>query len=292
MKTAFMTASYAGDFDRCRLLCESMDRLVDGDWHHYLMVERRDVALFSSLQGTRRTVVSEADLFPFWLRAMPDPTNFGRRRLWVSPFSLPLRGWHAQQIRRLAMARHVDADMLLSLDSDVVIVRRFDPASLWKNGDMTFFRIDGGVTPAMTDHRSWLAHAGRLNGLPEQVEPAQDYINPFVAWRTDTARALLDHIETVSGHHWVRAVVASRAISECSIYGRFTDEVLGGRGHQPSPASLCHLLWFRETYPETREGLQAFMADLAPWQIAVGIQSFINHPISEIRRLTSAVTPS
>ena len=36
---------------------------------------------------------------------------------------MPLRGWHAQQIRRLALARHVEADMLLSVDSDVVMVR-------------------------------------------------------------------------------------------------------------------------------------------------------------------------
>ena len=120
MTTAIMTASYSADFDRCSLLCESIDRFVEGDWHHYLLVDRGDVTLFSKLAAPNRTVISEAELFPAWLRSFSDPFSGGRRRVWISPFSMPLRGWHAQQLRRLAMARHVEADMLLSIDSDVV----------------------------------------------------------------------------------------------------------------------------------------------------------------------------
>ncbi|WP_417426526.1 DUF6492 family protein [Hoeflea sp.] len=291
MNTAVMTASYAGDFDRCALLCESMDRFMQGDWHHYLLVERADTALFRQLEGPKRSIVSEAELFPFWLRSFPDPLKFGRRRLWLSPFSLPLRGWHAQQIRRLAMARHVDADMLLSIDSDVVMVRPYDPASMWVDGQMRMFRIDGGVSDKMTEHRGWYAQAGRLLGLPAAVSPAHDYINTFIGWRVDTARALLDHIENISGHNWVRALVSSRAMSECTIYGRFVDEILNGEGHIPSDQPLCHMLWFRETYPETSAGLEIFMQGLQPEQVAVGVQSFVHQPIAEIRRLAFSVSP-
>lgn len=291
MTTAVMTASYVGDFDRCALLCESLDRFMQGQWHHYLLVEPRDVAIFKPLEGPRRTVVSETDLFPRWLRSFPDPTAFGRRRLWLSPFSVPLRGWHAQQIRRLALARHIDAEMLLSIDSDVIMVRPFDPASMWSGGRMQMYRIDAGISDTMSEHHAWLAHAGHLLGLPATVTPAHDYINTFIGWRVDTARALLDHIEATTGRNWVRAVVSSRAISECTIYGRFVDEVLEGVGHAPSGKSLCHMLWFRHTYPETLEGLEQFICAMEPDQVAVGVQSFVQHPIAEIRRLAFSVAP-
>lgn len=290
MKTAVMTASWSADLDRCRLMCESLDRFLAGDWHHYLLVELADVALFSTLEGPRRTVVSEAELFPWWLRSFPDPSNFGRRRLWLSPFSVPLRGWHAQQIRRMALARHIDADMLLSVDSDVVMVRPYDPSGMWTDGSMYMYRVDAGVSQQMTEHRQWFAHAGKLLGVPAAVTPSPDYINTFIGWRTDTARAMLDHIEKVSGRNWIRALIASRAISECTIYGRFVDEVLVGEGHAHSDQALCHVLWDREAHPETLEGLQAFMQDLGPGQVAVGIQSFVNHSISDIRRLAFSVT--
>jgi hypothetical protein len=288
MKTAVMTASWCADLDRCTLMCESLDRFLQGDWHHYLLVEPRDVAAFKSLQGPRRTIVSETELFPRWLRAFPDPASLGRRRMWLSPFSVPLRGWHAQQIRRLALARHIDADMLLSVDSDVVMVRPYDPASLWADGKMQMFRIDAGVSPDMTEHHQWLAHAGRLLGLPADVTPSHDYINTFIGWRVDTVRAMLDHIEKVSGRNWVRALISSRAISECTIYGRFADEVLKGEGHTRSGRALCHVLWSRDAYPS---GLESFMQELQPDQVAIGVQSFVDHQIADIRRMAFSVTP-
>jgi hypothetical protein len=291
MKTAVMTASWSADLERCTLMCESLDRFLLGDWHHYLLVEPRDEAAFKPLEGPRRTVVSETDLFPGWLRSFPDPASLGRRRVWLSPFSMPLRGWHAQQIRRLALARHVEADMLLSVDSDVVMVRPYDPKEMWADGRMRLFRVDDGVSETMAEHHDWLAHAGALLGLPETIVPAPDYINTFIGWRVDTARALLDHIEKTAGRNWVRALISSRAISECTIYGRFADEVLAGEGHVASGRPLCHMLWFRETYPETLEGLEMFMRALGPDQVAVGVQSFVHHPVAEIRRLAFSVSP-
>jgi hypothetical protein len=47
--TAIVTASYAPDFERCRLLCETMDRFVSGFSKHYLLVEHGDVATFRAL---------------------------------------------------------------------------------------------------------------------------------------------------------------------------------------------------------------------------------------------------
>lgn len=285
VKTAVMTASYEKDFERCKLLCESMDRFMFGRWHHYILVDRGDVSLFSALSGPKRTILSEADLLPAWFRSYPDPLTLGRRRVWLTPYSLPLRGWHAQQVRRLAMARHIEADALLSIDSDVMLVRPFDPAGLWSAEGLRMFRAHDGAVNATPAHLDWLAYAGELLGLPKRPNPAHDYISNMVPWRVDTARAMLDHIEQRSGKSWLRAVISSRAISECMIYGRFADEICAGEGHSPSEQPLSHVLWFRETFPQTPEGLAEFMRGLEPGQVAIGVQSFVDHPLSEIRRL-------
>ncbi|MGH6858635.1 MAG: DUF6492 family protein, partial [Phyllobacterium sp.] len=110
MRTALVTASYAPDFERCRLLCETIDRFVRGYTTHYILVEHRDIALFKQLERPNRIIVDENDLLPRWIRPFPDPGTFGRRRVWLSPRTLPLRGWHAQQLRRIAIARHADED--------------------------------------------------------------------------------------------------------------------------------------------------------------------------------------
>src|SRR4051812_7038988 len=75
------TPSYAGDIERCRLLCASIDRFVTGHANHYLLVEDRDVPLFRDLEGPRRRVIAESALLPSWLKSLPDPLSLGRRRV-------------------------------------------------------------------------------------------------------------------------------------------------------------------------------------------------------------------
>ena len=122
-KTALVTASYAPDFERCRLLCETIDRFVAGYTKHYILVEHRDVALFKQLESSRRVVIDENDLLPRWIRPFPDPSNFGHRRIWLSPRTMPLRGWHVQQFRRIAIAAHTDEDAFFYIDSDVAFLK-------------------------------------------------------------------------------------------------------------------------------------------------------------------------
>lgn len=286
MSTAVVTASYANDFERCRLLCESMDLRLKGSWKHYLLVAPFDVALFRQLEGPRRRVICESELFPWWLRAVPDPTTSGRRKLWISPYSLPLRGWQAQQLRRFALARHIDEPVMFAVDSDVVFLRDFDPANLWQGDRLALYRKEGGIGQRMrSNHLEWLAHSDRLLGIGPFSVPANDYINTLIAWRTDTTRALLDHIETLHGRNWIRAIIRSRQFSECLIYGRFVDEVLKGEGHVASPDGLCHVLWFEDSYARDINGLRHFMNDMATHQIGIGVQSFVGHDLTDIRNI-------
>lgn len=287
MRTAVITASYAQDFERCRLLCDSLDQRLLGDWTHYILVEHSDVPRFSGLAGTRRHIIDERDILPRWLRPFPDPVSLGRRRVWLSPFTPPLRGWHVQQLRRLGIGRMLSEETLFSADSDVVLMREFDPATLWRNTDLRLYRRDFATTADMPDHCNWANATNRLlSGLTDNGPPYHDYINTLIGWRTDTLKSLLDHIEQKNGISWARAVARSRAISECTIYGTYADRVLGGVGHYHSDEALCLVMWNGQADDRTPiQDLGHFIHGMKAHQIGIGIQSFIGYNLADIRRL-------
>ena len=125
-RNAIITASYAPDFERCAILCETMDRHASGYECHYLLVDQPDVALFSRLAGPKRRILTDLQLLPWWMRRVPEAVSPKGRRVWVSPLTMPLHGWHVQQIKRIAVAHHLDVDGLFYCDSDTAFVRPFD----------------------------------------------------------------------------------------------------------------------------------------------------------------------
>lgn len=285
--TAVITASYTADFERCELLCESLDNHLKGAWTHYLLVEEQDVSLFKKLAGKNRIVVSERDLFPWWLRSFPDPISSQHARVWLSPFSLPLRGWHAQQIRRLAIAEQLDEEIMLSIDSDVILLRDFDVSALLRDGDIRFYCKANGLNESMKEHMRWSKNAGLLLGIAETVICYDDYISTFITWRTQTVKNLLHHIENTHGRHWIKSLVENRDMSECMIYGRFASEIEKSVNHDPNPQALCNVMWFERNWDGSVDGLKAFMSETTPEQVAIGIQSFVNADIEDIRRVTT-----
>ncbi|KQT52359.1 hypothetical protein ASG43_20095 [Aureimonas sp. Leaf454] len=286
MSAALVTASYRGDLERCRLLCESIDARVSGYTRHLILVEAADLALFRPLAGPRREIVSERELLPSWLRAFPDPSAWGRRRLWLSPFGPPLRGWHVQQLRRIAIAALLDERVMVSLDSDVVFVRPFDVGVLEPAGATEFYRQPHSIPlddPAYQHHRAWSRRAAELLGLSAPLETQTDYIATVIAWRTASVRAMTAHIEAVTGKSWMRALVGSRSLSECMLYGRFVEEVERRPDlHQPSTLKRCRIYWNGAALGEG--ALSDFTAALEPEQVAVGIQSFTGTDPVLIRR--------
>jgi len=277
-----VTPSYRNDFERCRLLCESVDLKTTGLSHHYILVEHRDVAQFRQLEGPRRTVVDERDLLPAWLHAFSDSIGSHGRSIWLSLRTMPLRGWHVQQLRRIAIAGRVDAETLIYVDSDVVFVRSFDFGAFRAGGRTRLFRRDDALDrPDLELQRGWSRHAGRTLGLTGDTR--HDYISTLIAWDRRTVVAMCEHIERTHGRHWVEAIASSRRFSECMIYGRYVDEVRGGAGHFHSGEELCRVHWTGE--PMSDQEFRRFVAEMAPHQIAVGMQSFIGTDLDRIRRL-------
>ncbi|MEM1040420.1 MAG: DUF6492 family protein [Pseudomonadota bacterium] len=301
--TSLITPSYAGDFERCRLLCESVDHFVRDSSHHYLLVASEDVTLFASLAGPRRTVVDERDLLPHWLKFLrvPDwlasvaPTTALDRPIWWSARTWPMRGWHVQQLRRMAIARHISSDGLLYCDSDMVFVRSFETAALWngEGGDasLRLYCNPAGIHAGLPDggrlHMDWTRSAARLTGLEPPSFPADDFINNMVSWRRDHVLALLKRIEEVSGRHWVAAIGGNRSFSECQIYGAWAhhmETTEDGYGtHWPADFGLCQTYWSGDALDQ--KGLEAQLSKMDARQVALGIQSFTGTDPALLRRL-------
>lgn len=281
---ALVTASYSTDFERCRLLCESVDRFVTGFQTHYLLVAGFDTAQFRKLESRNRVVIDERDLLPSWLHSLRDPTSLFRRHIWLSTRTPPLRGWHVQQLRRIALASKVPEAALLYCDSDVFFLKPFDLSCLWRDGALRFYRQDGGLPiEDGAGHVDWHANAGFTLGLPEKATELHDYISNLVHWRRDTVLAMVQHIENVHGRHWVEAVTARRHFSECILYGRYVDEVLSGDGHFHADVPLALTYWWGPSLDE--EGLRRLIGSMRPEQVAVGVQSFTGTDLDMLRRL-------
>ncbi|MGL4729546.1 MAG: DUF6492 family protein [Bosea sp. (in: a-proteobacteria)] len=285
---AIATPSYAGDFERCRLLCDSIDRHVSGHAMHYLLIDPVDLELFRPLESSKRRIITDADLLPSWLKGWNDPFNPGRR-IWSGPGALmrgvlPLRGWHVQQLRKFAVARLIPEDIILFADSDIVFLRPFSVESQMQGGKARLYRQDKAITAAMRLQTKWLASAARALGCKPPRLPADDFIGSLITWRRETALNLMAHAENVTGRHWAAAIAQRRNFSEYLIYGAFV-------GMSPNEAerhwidhrSIAATTWFAHDMPEG--GIEALARDMSPRQVALCVQSFIDVPVAHMRQL-------
>ncbi|MBA3448906.1 MAG: hypothetical protein H0T56_15120 [Pseudaminobacter sp.] len=282
--SALVTASYGPDFERCRLLCETIDRHVAGMSHHYILVEHRELALFRQLETRTRTVIDERDLLPRWLHAFDDPASLFRRRIWLSAKTWPLRGWHVQQLRRIAIADHVPESVLVYCDSDVAFLKPFDCSAFQRHGKTRLFRRDDALLAAGHEsHRIWSKNAGAVLGIKPPSASTHDYISTLIAWSSEAVTAMRRRIEDVHGRHWVEAVGSARKFSECMIYGRYVDEIAGGAGHFHGSEEFCRVHWTGS--PLSDDDFRRFVEGMLPEQVAIGMQSFIGTDVARIGRL-------
>src|SRR5262245_42527631 len=99
---SLLTVTYRPDFERCILLCESVDRHVTGFAIHYLVVDDVDLPLFARFNGPRRAVIGSSKFLPRWLKQVPrfiNPKN--HRRYWYSFRTKPVSGWLVQQLLKI-----------------------------------------------------------------------------------------------------------------------------------------------------------------------------------------------
>lgn len=286
-----LTLSYRGDHEVCRLLCESVDRFVPADIVHRLAVPRADLGLFASLANSRRRLVAQEDLLPNWFVPVPGwllRLVRLRRNLYLTPFSLPVRGWIAQQIMKISAAAESEADVLLHIDSDSAFVRPFSRDSLFKGGSVRLYRDP--MPSGLAGHQAWQRAAGKLLGLPDAAFHGGEYIDPLVIWRPDVARGLVRRIEAISGRNWVATLARTQHFAEYVLYGVYADKIVGlvAAGHVPETQSLSHPMWSGSF--ENDDAIGAFVDALEPQQVACLLQSTLPESIERRREVFERLT--
>lgn len=170
------------DVERARLLFRSLEALFEPLATCRVVAPDADVASVRRAVPTGRyVVVRESEVVPEigWFRA----TARARARLRI--VGPPIHGWYVQQLVKLAVAPHVATRFYLTLDADVVCVRRTTYGDLVRDG-----RALVQTTPP--NHPEWNDDAERVLGLPRSGR--QYAVTPALLAR-DAVEALARHVE-------------------------------------------------------------------------------------------------
>jgi Family of unknown function (DUF6492) len=280
-KWAVITPSYKGDYERCRILCQSMDAFMLGNWHHYIIVETVDLVLFQGLSSNRRTIVEMEAMMPRSFYHLTRIPFVNSRSLWFSFKTGFMIGWHVQQLVKLQMAFEVDSDGLLYCDSDVFFIRPFDVTSLTPYSQFSYYTTYHRLPREVTPNPKYLDAAAKQLGLNNDPFPCASYVENIVIWHAPTVRAMCKHIQKVAGKDWRVALGRNLIISEYSLYGLFVDRILDDKSHLRATAeSLCKTAWNLSDLGSG--GLDEFCDTLTPPQVAVGFQSFLGVKESDL----------
>ncbi|NJM96913.1 MAG: hypothetical protein HC800_06760 [Phormidesmis sp. RL_2_1] len=260
---AIITPSFAPDFERCRLLCESMQALIKTPHRHYVVVDRSDFNLFQSLKSHNRDILVVEDIIPPWIRRPPLS-----RKIWLSSKTLPIRNWLLQQIVKLETAKTRDEDYIVFVDSDVAFIRSFDFNTLIQNNCLRLYRDVQGNATQKEIHAKWHRSAARLLNLPTVDAAIPDYIGNLITWRRRNVVALCEHLENVFGRSWIEVVGNTWHFSEYVLYGTYVERVLKEKsGHYYEAATLSHDYWLPT--PLNDDQLKHFFTEIPTEKVAI-----------------------
>jgi hypothetical protein len=176
---SIVTPSYLPDLELCRDLQASVLNFTAPDVDQFIIVPGADRTHFADLAGARTKIRDVGDFLPRSMVKVP------AMNMWVNacrPFP-PVRGWVAQQIVKLAAAAAMTTDVVLLLDSDVLLIRSLTAAAFAPNGVLQLFELPDGVDATLPRHRVWHHAARRMLGLPPLTAGLlPDYICWPCAW--------------------------------------------------------------------------------------------------------------
>lgn len=264
---ALFTCSYGPDFGRCERLCGSIDKQIDADIEHIVVVPKRDLPTFQKLASARRRIISTESLIPGRYVQLPFINKW-----WLDSRGWPVRGWIMQQITKLSACFATDAKVIMHVDSDIQFIRPLNKERLYTEGKARINRRPGQKQEG--EHLNWHRVASELLGIEPEYSGA-DYIGPLTTWRNDDLRSLLKHIETISRDKWYFAVGHKLRFSEYILYGQYVDRVLDDDSkYFETDKYHCYCVWYEEDMQALISGEQS----IDPDDIAILIQSNLSLP--------------
>lgn len=213
----FVTPSFSRDRQRCELLVRSRELLAP-DIDHFIIVDALDLPSFKKLASTRTHIVDSRELMDREFFPVPFMKGW-----WQSLATMPIRGWITQQIRKLAIGKIANHDLIINVDSDVVLLKEFTP-SIFVNdrGQTALFSVD-----YRNEHIcGWSETAAQLLGANTIAAP-RNYVGMMIPWKRTLLQDLLKRVESKAGCPWQRAIARLRTFSEYQLYGHFVEELIG-----------------------------------------------------------------
>jgi hypothetical protein len=276
---AVITPSFARDFKLCTELNESVLQFFPGDTKHYLIVDRRDLALFAPLKGDRTIVVAVEDVIPAGYFKVS-------KRWWFSvPAFFPAKGWLIQQIVKLSADSVASERILINVDSDVRFIRPVDKSLFERDGKIRMYRQPAGVQAGMP-HVAWHHNVAKLLGIAPDPLPMDDYTGNMISWDRKIVAAARTRVETVTGQPWHVAYTRARKVAEYFTYGLFVDKVIGQQaaGVFIDERPWCHTYWGPHPLPASEA--DDFVAQLRDDDVAFSIGGYTNTEAEVIERAT------
>lgn len=268
-----ITCFSGSDLERCRRLCDSVDRFVSGDIHHTVIVPPQDYAALEFLQSGRRTLMTSRDVLP---------ASFEQLRGGIKDW-LDRHNWAMEQLVRLSVTRATDAELLLFADSELQFVRSFETQALYRDGKLRLHRVPTATQDGR--QRRWHTRAGALLGDNRDYS-GSDYGGQLISWRRSNLVALQQHIEKTHDRPWYASVSRGLDIPGYALYGSFVEHVLGeqGGGHFYESSDLCRCCWFDFQARDLLEGKSSFR----PHEVALLLQSKLGLGLLQERAVLDA----
>lgn len=271
LEFGIITPSYAPDFERCQILSSSIKKFISPAATHYIIVDARDLKLFSQLKSPNTEIITVESMLPWWIQRLPLIKNG-----WLSLKTGFIRNWLLQQVVKLAVAQHINKDIFVFVDSDVTFIRTLNLHNLVRQNKIRLLRIPDQYDQNFLDKyprfAKWQQTSAKLLGLNQIQVPSPGYIGNVITWRRDHLLKLYEHIEQISGEDWMKTICSSLHLSEYILYGTFVDQVLKEQsGHYYDSERICHEYWLEK--PMSDQELQKFFTEILPEDKAVMISA-------------------
>jgi len=272
-KFAFITPSYSGDFERCKLLVESIKNNVQGDFEHYIIVDKRDFNLFKKIENDKTKIVTVELVLSNYFFRLPYI-----KKWWFSWKTLPVRNWIIQQIVKLSMGDFLENEILVNIDSDIFFIRPFNPKRFVKNNKVRLLK----TSYIDEKHEKWYNISCKILKIDRKSEYF-NYVGNLITWRRDNLKKLCTYIKNVWKMDWRKKLSRTLTLAEHSLYGVFVDQILKKKsGHFISTKRYCYASW--DYNLSNKQEFEAFFKDVQPKDVAMMVHSKSNIPVSCYRK--------
>lgn len=268
-KFCILTKTYRREILAFERLCASIDRF-NPDTTHYVLVDRRDLALFARFATARRILVDcEA--------ALPDFRGFnflGRRYWWRRGRPWIARGWIFQQLAKIEISRTLPEAAVVIFDSDMSLLGPLRPEHVFDGPLVRLYSYPGKASERR--FAQWHDIAMQALGLHLEGYTGACYIALPTIWSPANVQAMVLHIERVNDMSWHDMLVRRFRFSEYILHGIFCARFpeLLPEPISPSHDSLALSCW---DYDLTAPGeIDRFVGDRDDSHVAVLIQSNLN----------------